>query len=180
MPTWNSRKSRDATNRLSKTSVHNPFRESRTGSCWLWIQRGEHDGTANTVIKFSQRHKMKWQSVHFLKDSNFIDQGQYPILGIRRLTTCVIVRQFREKMRRLRLNWHNLDTKTTCWMRSTSRSVKNSSMSGICNQITNLDAPSVPMLMLCRSRWSSEAQCLSPNASLPAPSSLILVLDQRF
>jgi len=39
----------------------------------------------------------------------------------------------------LRLNRRITDTKITCWMRSTSRRAKNSTtMSGICNHITNL------------------------------------------
>jgi len=136
MPTWNSRKSRTTTSCRWKTSVQQSDQGNHgLGPVDCWIQRDEHDGTENTVIILSQRQKMDWQSVHFLKHSNFLDQGWHPILVIRRLTTWVTVRQFCEKMRRLRLNRHNPDTKTC----STSRRVKNSStMIGICNQITNL------------------------------------------
>jgi len=124
MITWNCHKSQTTTNCRSKTRVHKAIKEITLRPVHCWIQRSEHDGTANTVIKLSQWQKMEWQSVHFPKPSKFLDQGRHPVLVIRRLTTCVIVRQFREKMRRLRLNRHNPDTKTTCWMCSTSRRVK--------------------------------------------------------
>jgi len=63
----------------------------------------------------------------------------HPFLVMRRLTIFVVVRQFGEKTKRLRLNRHDPDTKITCWMCNTSRRVKNSSMmSGICTQTTNL------------------------------------------
>ena len=82
---------------------------------------------------------MKWTYFPFLKYGNFLDRGRHQILVIRRLTKFVVVRQFREKIKRLRLNRRNTDTKITCWMRSTSRRAKNSTtMSGICNHITNL------------------------------------------
>ena len=82
---------------------------------------------------------MKWTYFPFLKYGNFLDRGRHQILVIRRLTKFVVVRQFREKIKRLRLNRRITDTKITCWMRSTSRRAKNSTtMSGICNHITNL------------------------------------------
>jgi len=140
----NCRKSWDTTNYCLKTSVHKAFKEI---TVWLvfniefnetwWHCKHGHD--------FSQWQEMNWQSVHFLKHSNFRGQGRHQILVIRRLTTCVIIRQFREKMRRLRLNQHNVDTKTTWWMCRTSRRVK-STMSGICNHITNLAQE-------CRHMW---------------------------
>jgi len=82
------------------------------------IQRCEHDGTANMGIKLTQWQQISWPSVHFLKQSNFLEQSWHPILVIWGLTTFVVVRQFREKIKRLRLHRHNPDTKITCWMRS--------------------------------------------------------------
>jgi len=125
MPTWNSRKSQDTTNCRSKTKcAQSVQRHHGLAPVDYWNQRGEHDGTANTVIELSQQQKMKWPSVHSLKHSNLLDQGWHRILVIRRLATFVIVRQFPEEIKRLRFNRHNSDTKITCWMRSTSRRIR--------------------------------------------------------
>ena len=137
MPTWNSCKSQDTTKLLFENkcaqSVHGMAPDE------FLIQDGEHDSNANTLIKLSQRQKKKWPSLHSLKHCNFLDQGRHPKLVIRRLTPFVVVGQFCGKVKRLHLNRNNLDTKITGWMCSTSRRVQNlSTMSGICNQITNL------------------------------------------
>jgi hypothetical protein len=127
MPTWNSRKRQDRDDELSfeNKCSQSIQRNHVLAPVDYWIQRGKHDGTVNTIIERSQRQKMKWSLGHFLKHSKFPEQGRHPILVIRRFTTFVVVRQFCGKIQALRLSRHNPDTKITCWMRSTSRRIKN-------------------------------------------------------